>query len=228
MLPDIQPTEARTAASNLLDALQSRSWSDFEASFHESATVFLSEDGSDIVPWREIRDGWRTVFATEIQGPRPLVRSFELSVEQQGTTAFVSFEEKSKAAQRRRAIVLELVDGEWLVQHLHVDRLPLQPVSQTADSRAPEPGTPDGPNQPWFVPALVLSLIAIACLGVTADRRSELQITCAVLAVFLGAVTIVHRELGTWFNGMTRAGSDVPLTSGGALSLAVGAAFLVT
>ena len=51
-------------------------------------------------------------------------------------------------------------------------------------------------GQGWFVPALVTALIAIALLGPLTDRRSALQMTAAVLAVFVGAVTVLRGEWG--------------------------------
>ena len=127
-------------------------------------------------------------------------------------------------------MILGLVEGRWLIRHLHVARLPLRPVTPPAQT-AVMLAAKDVGGQGWFVPVLVTALIAIALLGTLTDHQSALQMTAAVLAVFVGAVAVLRGEWGSWLRaGMIgNAGvRDLPLTSSGALGIAVGAAFLLT
>jgi hypothetical protein len=220
--------------SDFLQALDKRSWHAFEACFARDATVSLSdvpEDPDDLLAWRYIRQGWRQVFTAELshigpvdsQGPRPIV-------ELRGTTAFVSFPDSSRRQPQERAMILGLVEGRWLIRHLHVARLPLRPVAPVSATTSKAIAVGAG-QQGWFVPVLVTALISIALLGALADRRSALQLSAAVLAVFFGVVTVLRGEYGLWLRGsrLLDAGvRNVPLTSSGALGVAVGAAFLVT
>jgi hypothetical protein len=86
-------------------------------------------------------------------------------------------------------------------------------------------------EQVWYTPLLVFCLISIALLGAMADRRSDTQTFCAILAVFFGAATILRSEFGSWFRRQTpeeRLDLERLITTGGALVIAVGAAFLLT
>jgi hypothetical protein len=85
-------------------------------------------------------------------------------------------------------------------------------------------------EQLWFTPLLVFLLVSIALIAASAGERSDLQTFGAILAVFLGAVTILRRELGPWFQDPATPRTldmDIPVTSGGFLVIAVGAGFLI-
>ena len=234
MDPASQIERVILVVNEFLQALESRSWRAFEACFASSATVSLSdppENPDELLSWQYIRQGWRQVFTAELshigpldpEGRRPIV-------ELRGSTAFVSFADNSRRRLQDRAMILGLVEGRWLIRHLHVARLPLRPVAPPAQT-AVMLAAKDVGGQGWFVPVLVTALIAIALLGPLTDRRSALQMTAAVLAVFVGAVAVLRGEWGSWLRaGMIgNAGvRDLPLTSSGALGIAVGAAFLLT
>lgn len=210
-----------------LRALDTRSWPAFESCFSSYATVSLTEapdDDADVVFWQIIRQGWRQLFSAELSriGPLDPARGRPI-VEVRGTSADVSFLGVPRRAHDEPAISLRLVEGRWLIRHLNVSLLPLRPV---ASERPPSVESDFHRQSVWFVPVLVLALVSIALLGTLADRRDSLQLSAAVLAVFFGAVTVLRGEVGTWLRDS--GARDVPLTSSGALGIAVGAAFLIT
>src|SRR4051794_34087171 len=61
----VQPTEVRVAILSFLESFQTRSWDAFESCFSESATIFLSAESSEALPWSDLREGWRQVFTAE-------------------------------------------------------------------------------------------------------------------------------------------------------------------
>jgi hypothetical protein len=223
------------AVDDFLQALDRRSWPAFESCFVRTATVYLAEAADApglLVPWQEIRHGWRQVFSAEHSrlGPLDPARRRPI-IEVEGTTASVSF--TGRPTPEDRAMVMRLVEGRWLIRRLNVANLPLRATTVPAKAAQPAPlalpaGVPDFKG--WFVPVLVAALVLIALLGSLSDRRSATQLTAAVLAVFFGAVAVLRRDLGTWFStgALGEAHRDVPLTGSGALVVAVGAAFLVT
>ena len=232
--PASQIERVIVVVNDFLQALESRSWRAFEACFASSATVSLSdppEDPDALVSWQYIRQGWRQVFTAELSNIGPLDPERRRPiVELRGKTAFVSFTDSSRRQLQDRAMILGLVEGRWLIRHLHVARLPLRAVAPAAQTPV-MPSAVDVGGQRWVVPVLVSALIAIALLGTLTDRRSAMQMSAAVLAVFVGAVTVLRGEWGTWLRaGMIGSAGvrDVPLTSSGALGVAVGAAFLLT
>ena len=87
-------------------------------------------------------------------------------------------------------------------------------------------------DQRWYTPLLVFCLVSIALLAAMADRRTTLQTSCAIFAVFLGAATILRFDFGPWFRGAREAARErqveASLTGCGVLVIAVGAAFLIT
>ena len=86
-------------------------------------------------------------------------------------------------------------------------------------------------DQRWYTPLLVFCLVSIALLAAMAEQRSVIQTSCAILAVFFGAATILRTDFGPWFKGhdATRARLvEASLTGCGVLVIAVGAAFLLS
>ena len=221
--------------NEFLQALDTRSWHAFEACFASSATVSLadaSDDDLGVLPWQSIRQGWRQVFNAEFSriGPLEPGRRRPL-VELRGSTAFVSF---NAGSSEQRAMILGLLNGRWLIRHLNVERLPLRHIArgtQTPEKRPSVTAASETPSMPfWFVPVLVAALVATALLGIASDRRSTTQLAAAVLAVAIGAVAVMRGQMATWVHSSVQGLSmrDIPLTSGGALGVAVGAAFLIT
>jgi hypothetical protein len=119
-----------------------------------------------------------------------------------------------------------------MVRHLYFTRLPegtplplidtkpqsLQPTKQTVES-----------SQLLYAAVLALALVTVAVLGIRNDVGDGPQTTAAIIAVFLGAVATLQRDLGAWFHGSERAAvNNIPLTCSGSLVLFVGAAFLVS
>jgi hypothetical protein len=230
--PASQIESVLLSVEDFLLALERRSWPAFEACFDASATVYLAdvpEEPEDVLPWLAVREGWKRVFAADpSQRSRIDAVRRRPRVRLRGDAAIVSFPGDAGD----RAIVMGRSADKWLIRDLHLNRLPLKAEAAgseaaTQDTAAVNAGPKVTQMPAWFVPVLVFSLVAIAFLGTMIDRRSAVQITTAVLAVFLGAVTILRSEFGDWFHGATR-GDNAPLTGSGALVLAVGAAFLVT
>lgn len=214
------------AVENFLEALDRRSWPAFEQSFSSFATVSISTtpEDDDIVFWEIIRAGWRQVFSAELSriGPLDPNRGRPI-VEVRGKSALVYFSGVPRRSDDDVAISMTCVEGRWLIKHLSVSKLPLRPLAaaapQTSEAHA-------AVCQGWFVPVVLAALVAIALLGSLSDRRSAVQLSAAVLAVFFGAVAIMRGELGVWLREASRR--DTPLTGSGALGVAIGAAFLVS
>jgi hypothetical protein len=216
------------AVEEFLRAFERRSWPAFESCFSPYATVSLSDvpDEDAAVPWQTIRQGWRQVFSVELSrvGPLDPNRGRPL-VELRGTSASVSFIGVPRHSHEEPALTLRLTEGHWLIRHLNLAKLPLRSVAATKPAPAPAQPAVDQPGV-WFAPVLVAALVAIALLGSMADRRDALQISAAVLAVFLGAVTVLRGEVSTWLRNA--ANRDLPLSASGVLGVVVGAAFLIT
>jgi len=219
------------AVEEFLRAFERRSWPAFESCFSPYATVSLSEvpDEDAVVPWQTIRQGWRQVFSVELSrmGPLDPNRGRPL-VEIRGTSAAVSFIGVPQRSYEEPALSLRLTGGHWLIRHLNLAKLPLRSVAaaraEPGKATSAEPAR-DKPGV-WFAPVLVAALVAIAVLGVVADRRDALQISAAVLAVVLGAVMVLRGEMGSWLRNA--ASRDLPLCGSGVLGVVVGAAFLIT
>jgi hypothetical protein len=220
------------AVEEFLQAFERRSWPSFESCFSRYATVSLADEPGedDVVQWQTIRQGWRQVFSAELSrmGPLDPNRGRPL-VEIRGTAASVSFIGVPRHSFEEPALTLRLTGGHWLIRHLNLAKLPLRSV-QAAATPAPAKPAPSKPavHQPgaWFVLLLVAALVSIALLGSMADRRDALQLSAAVLAVFVGAVTILRGEVSTWLRNA--ASRDLPLSGSGVLGVVVGAAFLIT
>jgi hypothetical protein len=214
------------AVEEFLRAFERRSWPTFESCFSRYATVSLSDvPGEDeVVPWQTIRQGWRQVFSVELSrmGPLDPNRGRPL-VDIHGTSASVSFIGVPQHHHEEPALSLRLTGGHWLIRHLNLAKLPLRPVA--AARPAPTQPAREKPGA-WFAPVLVAALVSIALLGPIADRRDAFQVSAAVLAVFIGAVTILRGEVSTWLRDA--ANRDVPLSGSGVLGVVVGAAFLIT
>jgi hypothetical protein len=182
------------------------------------------------VSWKSIRKRWRQAFKNEPRKPRhsrPLVSTF---TEPGGIHAFVSIQ-GSRSEEASRLAVMTLVHGRWLIRHIRLARLP-EGLPRPTDARRPRKASPKAPvvtHSTWAAVVLAVALVAIALLGTINEGGRDLQTTAAILAVFLGAVATLNRDLGTWFHGAEAgAVTDVTLTFAGALVVSVGAAFLVT
>jgi hypothetical protein len=218
--------------NQFLQALDSRSWHQFEACFASSATVCLTDTPSDeegLLPWQSIRQGWRQVFNAEFRQIGPLAPGRHRPlVEVRGGTAFVSF---GSGLNQQRAMILGLLDGHWLIRHLNVERLPLRGVESKAAEATAQGRDSAAPEIPaWFTPVLVFTLIAMAPLSLATDSRSFIQVSAAVLAVFFGAAMVLRGQVGAWIRDNVDGTlvRDMPLTGSGALGVMIGAAFLIT